>query len=103
MRTLAQIARALGWPEAKAAQEVVVDLVGPMSKERMRRIIARSRKPHLRVHRSKCTHPDGTARWLWEVHAPNTTCLAWGDGRTHGEALAVGLAALDTASMRSAR
>lgn len=88
MRTPAQIAR--GWRDARfVAPTPVPAVTGP------------GFVPRLRVHRSRSIRRDGTARWLWEVWE-GCVCHAWGDAATHGEALAVGLAALESASVRSA-
>lgn len=42
-------------------------------------------------------------RWTWQVTAPHGETLDSGHAPTHREALAVGLAALDTASMTGRR
>lgn len=100
MRTPLELARTLGWPEARPAAEVGVNLLGPMPAHRMRRIVARMNRPYLTVHRSKSLRRDGTARWLWEVRHGGEI-IDYGDGVNWAVALHVGLAALDTHSVRS--
>lgn len=65
----------------------------PPSSERAR-VAAEQDHPRLRVWRAA----DG-ARWLWTVSEPDGTVLDYGMHGTHAEALAVGLAALEVASL----
>ncbi|WP_100499368.1 hypothetical protein [Geodermatophilus chilensis] len=52
--------------------------------------------PRLRVWRSWDPWAEDWGCWIWEVHSADLfTCHASGSAGTHGEALAVGLAALE--------
>lgn len=105
MRTPLEIARTLGWPEAKAKDACLhlrlteardCPTCGPTIAVELRRATT----PKLRVHRSKCIRRDGTARWLWEVRQGGEI-IDYGDGINWAVALHVGLAALDTARVRA--
>lgn len=98
MRTPALIAKALGWPEARRAPAL---LSSGQSVRELRRLL--NGMPYLTVRRSKCSRRGGTARWLWEIRSHDGEIVDYGDGVSQPAALALGLAALDTASVRSKR
>jgi hypothetical protein len=100
VRAPLEIARLLGWPEAKA-DDVCLHLTlagahdcptcGPVVAAQIRR----ATELRLRVWR----HPV-YGDWWWRVGPLGDGNLR-GIAATHGEALAVGLAALETASVRT--
>lgn len=60
------------------------------------RVAAEQEWPRLRVTQGRVT-----GRWLWRVVDPFGDWLDSGHARTHAEALAIGLAALQVASVRT--
>jgi hypothetical protein len=92
MRTPTQIARILGWPEAKVPDGACLHLrlteardcptCGPTVADEL----ARTQRPRLAVWK-------GGGRWWWSVPS------GFGSQPTWPQALAVGLAALESASV----
>lgn len=60
-----------------------------------RRVAAEQEHPRLRVFH----HPYALVLWCWELTGPQGETLDSGAAQTHAEALAVGLAALEVASL----
>lgn len=102
MRTPLELARALGWPEVKQADVMLWPpspiedgrAAGPVS---MR--LEQRPKLRLRVTRGRL----GTGRWCWRIINEHGEWHTGGAAPSQPAALALGLAALDTATVRTGR
>lgn len=88
-------ARSLSWPDERRQPEA---LTSTQAIIRLRRTL--HDLTWLTVHRSKCIRRDGTARWLWEIRKAGEI-IDYGTAPTQPAALALGLAALEAASVHA--
>lgn len=92
------IARLLGWPEAHSTFDVPppVPATGPVSMH------LEQQHPRLRVSWQEYANLITDERrwwWSWKITSPFGEVLDEGRAQTHAEALAVGLAALEAATV----
>ena len=93
----------MGWREAwklRSREDAVRDILGDVPDHQVRRIVARSKHPHLRVGTGRAF--DGRwhgSAWWWRIDDPHGRRIDGSTAATHAEALAVGLAALEAASV----
>lgn len=117
MTTPAKLARLLGWPEARRPASISVRVESDASPAQLARevgfhlrrrpafsperptrvpaaVVAEQDWPRLHVWK-----PEGCRVWWWDILSPDGDVLYTDCQPTHAQALAVGLAALEAASV----